>query len=77
MFHHQGRYKFAEQKSKSQIDLWDFHLDLLRSSSDPASCWIVANYSKNKFAGSLLQQFARTGKLTDKQWAAAERAAKQ
>jgi len=77
MFHFQGRYKMNQPKSKSQMDLWDFHLDLLKSSSDPASCWIVANYSKNKFAGSLLQQFARTGKLTDKQWAAAGKAAKR
>lgn len=66
-----------QPKKNSQMDLWEFHLDLLKSSSDPASCWIVGNYSKNKFAGSLLQQYCRTGKLTDKQWAAAGKAAKQ
>jgi hypothetical protein len=77
MFHFQGRHKFNEQKTQSQIDLWDFHLDLLKSSSDAASCWIIANYSKNKFAGSLLQQYCRSGKLSDKQWAAAGKAAKR
>ena len=66
-----------QPQSQSQMDLWDFHLDLLKSSSDAASCWIVANYSKNKFAGSLLQQYCRTGKLTEKQWKAAGKAAKQ
>ena len=75
MFHYQGRFKFTEQKSVDAIELWDFHLDLLKNSSDDASKWICANYSKNKFAGSLLQQYCRNGKLSDKQWKAASKAA--
>ena len=75
MFHYQGKLRFAEQKTKSQMDLWDYHYDLLENSSDPASCWIISNYTSNRFAGSLLQQYCRTGKLTAKQWKAAGKAA--
>ena len=77
MFHYQGRYKFNAQKSLREIELWDFHLDLLQSSSDPASVWICENYSKNRFAGSLLQQYCRNGKLSQKQWAKAKEIAQK
>jgi len=60
--------------SNESISMWDHNNDLLTSSSDDASVWIVANYSKNSFAGSLFQQFCRSGKLSEKQWAAARNA---
>ena len=61
--------------SNESISMWDHNNDLLASSSDDASVWIVANYSKNPFAGSLFQQFCRYGKLSERQWATARNAA--
>jgi hypothetical protein len=43
----------------------------------PAANWIAANATSNSFASSLLNQYLRKGSLSEKQWAAADRAAKR
>ena len=61
--------------SDETISRWDNNANIIKNKTDDASKWICENYSKNAFAGSLMQQFCRWGKLSDRQWEAAAKAA--